>query len=165
MKIRPFVTLRLARENMFFSAGHFMIFSHDAREHAHGHNYQLSVDLRYILPENGVSFDCQWYIERLSELCQPLNRIFLLPTQSPHLTIKETETSYQLSFNGEPINFPRSEVRLLPIPNISMESLVVWLLDQFILNEAAMLTKHEIKEITFNLASQPGISVSTTRLL
>src|SRR4051812_29548707 len=104
MNARPVVTLHLARENMFFSAGHFMIFSREAREHAHGHNYQLSASLRYVLPEDGVSFDCQGYVERLSQLCQPLNRVFLLPTESHYLKISETETSYQLLFNNETIH-------------------------------------------------------------
>ena len=39
------VTIRLAKENMKFSAAHFTIFSASERERLHGHNFRVEVDI------------------------------------------------------------------------------------------------------------------------
>jgi 6-pyruvoyltetrahydropterin/6-carboxytetrahydropterin synthase len=154
------VTLELSRESMCFSAGHFMIFSETEREYIHGHNYQLTAHFTFPLPENGVSFDCQHYINLLNALCNRFNRVFLLPTESKYLTIETTDEYYHVSFVQDKFSLLKKDVVLLPLRNISMEELVHFLLAEFIRDQKDLLTQHAIQQIQFKLFSQPGIGVS-----
>ena len=155
------MTLELSRETMSFSAGHFMIFSEKEREYLHGHNYMLSAAMDFPVSLDGVSFDCQHYIDLLSSLCQKYNRVFLLPTKSKYLHISEDEKHYYATFSDAKIPFLKEDVLLLPISNISMEELVHFLLEEFISMHLPLLLKHQIFSIKFKITSQPGISVAT----
>ena len=51
------VTIRLAKENMKFSAAHFTIFNASERERLHGHNFRVEVDIEARMLGNGMCFD------------------------------------------------------------------------------------------------------------
>ena len=83
------VTIRLAKQNMKISAGHFTIFSATERERLHGHNFTVEVDIEARMLGNGMCFDYGHYKDRVVALCRELNEWVILPTRSPHLRIEE----------------------------------------------------------------------------
>jgi 6-pyruvoyltetrahydropterin/6-carboxytetrahydropterin synthase len=48
------VTLRLAKENMKFSAGHFTIFGPGSRERVHGHDFRVAVRVQARVGDDGL---------------------------------------------------------------------------------------------------------------
>ena len=73
------VTLRLAKENMKFSAGHFTLFGPGERERVHGHDFRVGVRVEARVGGNGLCFDYGLLKRRIVELCRELNEWMLLP--------------------------------------------------------------------------------------
>jgi len=153
-------TVELHKEELKFSAGHFMIFSATHRENMHGHDYQVNVAFDCTVGSNGMSFDCRDYKKRLQKLCQQLDYRFLLPSQSEFLRLEETENSWIAHVCNEILPFLKKDAVVLPICNATLEELSNWFLQQLIADTTALAT-HNIHGITvrvFNGRGESGAS-------
>lgn len=151
------VTIRLAKQAMKFSAGHFTIFSATERERLHGHNFTVEVDLEARMLGNGMCFDYGIYKRRIVALCRELNEWTILPTRSPHLQIEEDGEQVFALFDGTRIPFLRSDVLLLPIENATLEEFAAYFLARLSEDREA-LRAHAIAAIEVRVCSGPGQS-------
>lgn len=158
---RKLTTIELYKEDMKFSSGHFTLLSETERERLHGHNYQVRAQITAILDQNGLTFDYRFYKNKIRQLCRQLNEYFLLPSQSPYLSIEQKKPYYLCHFNGEAIPFLPCDVKLLPIANITVEALSQWFIDQLLLDEATLMA-HQIQTLQIHVSSGPGQSGSST---
>lgn len=158
--MKKYSTLHLSSETMMFSAGHFTVFSATERENYHGHNYTLELRLTVEVGPNGANFDCNHYIQRLSHYCSALNLHFLIPAQSPFLQIKHEEPYCVITFNQEKLLFLPRDIKLLPLNNISLESLSKWFLEQ-LLATPQDLKRHAVVGIEVRISSFPGRAASS----
>ena len=156
------VVIRLAKENMKFSAGHFTIFSASERERLHGHNFRVEADIEARMLGNGMCFDYGIYKARIVALCRELNEWTLLPTRSRHLRIEEDGDHVYAHFDGQRIPFLRADVKLLPIENATLEEFARWFLER-LLEEAGDLRAHGIASIEVRVSSGPGQSAGQRR--
>ena len=151
------VTIRLAKQNMKFSAGHFTIFSATERERLHGHNFTVEVDIEARMLGNGMCFDYGLYKDRVVALCRELNEWVILPTRSRHLRIEEDGDHVYAHFDGQRIPFLRGDVLLLPIENATLEEFAWWFL-QRLAEDRDALRAHAIDAIEVRVLSGPGQS-------
>ena len=151
------VTIRLAKENMKFSAAHFTIFNASERERLHGHNFRVEADIEARMLGNGMCFDYGIYKDRIVALCRELNEWTILPTRSPHLRIEQDGDHVHAHFNGERIPFLRGDVLLLPIENATLEEFAAWFLGR-LGEDHATLREHRIDAIEVRVFSGPGQS-------
>lgn len=151
------VTIRLAKENMKFSAGHFTIFSASERERLHGHNFRVEADIEARMLGNGMCFDYGIYKDRIVALCRELNEWTILPTRSPYLRIEEDGDQVFAHFAGRRIPFLREDVLLLPIENATLEEFAGWFLGRLAEDREA-LRAHRINAIEVRVFSGPGQS-------
>lgn len=152
--------IELHKDGLHFSAGHFTIFSATERENMHGHNYDVNVCLHVTLNDNGMAFDYRIYKNKLTALCQQLDRRFLLPAHSKYLRIEEENDMVYAHFNKERIPFLKRDVTILPVCNITIEELSHWFLQKLIMDEIE-LKRHKIQGIivrVFNGPEQSGAS-------
>jgi 6-pyruvoyltetrahydropterin/6-carboxytetrahydropterin synthase len=154
-------SIEIHKEEFSFSAGHFTIFSAEDREHLHGHNYYVSVAFHFNLQENGLSFDYRYYKKKILLLCNQLDRYFLLPGQSPYLTLEDQGEYWIALFNNKKLPFLKEDVMILPLSNITIEELSHWFL-QKILEDQQSLGDHSIVEITVKVYNGPGQSAGAT---
>lgn len=150
-------SLTIHKNELEFSAGHFTIFSATEREALHGHNYYVAVTFEFEVADSGLSFDYRHYKKKLLALCNQLDRHFLLPGQSPHLSIEDNGDYWQAHFNHQKIPFLKEDVVILPLTNITIEELSRWFL-QHLTNDAAELAKHHISGISVDVYNGPGQS-------
>lgn len=150
-------TVELHAEEHSFSAGHFTIFSATEREDLHGHNYNVTVSMQVELNDNGMAFDYRVYKNKLKQLCQQLDRRFLLPSQSKYLKIEDTGDLWIGHFNQERIPFLKRDVVILPICNITIEELSHWFLEQLTQNSEE-LKRHHVQTITVKVLNGPSQS-------
>lgn len=151
------VTIRLAKEAMKFSAGHFTIFSATERERVHGHNFVVEVDLQARMQGNGMCFDYGIYKAKVIALCRELNEWMLLPMRSPHLRIETEGACVFACFNSERIPFLQRDVKLLDVANVTLEELAAWFL-QRLGEDREALREHAIEDIEVRVSSGPGQS-------
>ncbi|WP_240126472.1 6-pyruvoyl trahydropterin synthase family protein [Thermomonas alba] len=151
------VVIRLAKQNMKFSAGHFTIFSATERERLHGHNFMVEVDIEARMLGNGMCFDYGLYKDRVVALCRELNEWTILPTRSPYLRVEEEGEHVYAHFGGQRIPFLRGDVLLLPIENATLEEFAGWFL-QRLAEDRDALRAHAIVAIEVRVLSGPGQS-------
>ena len=149
--------LEIHKEELSFSAGHFTIFSATEREHLHGHNYNVHAIFHIEIEKNGLSFDYRLYKKKILALCDQLDRRFLLPGQSPYLSVERDGDYVVATFNQQKIPFPKDDVTILPLTNITIEELSRWFLEKLTSGTAELLQYH-IHGITVNVYNGPGQS-------
>ena len=150
-------SLEIHKEECSFSAGHFTIFSATEREQLHGHNYYVSLELKNVIADNGLSFDYRIYKKKILALCDQLDRHFLLPGQSRYLELKEEGDYWLAYFNHKKLPFLKEDVVILPLTNITIEELSHWFL-QKLLEHPGEIESHGIRGITVKVYNGPGQS-------
>jgi 6-pyruvoyltetrahydropterin/6-carboxytetrahydropterin synthase len=156
--VSRFAIVEVHKEELKFSAGHFMLFSATERETMHGHDYQISVAFETLIEKNGMSFDCRYYKQKLLKLCVSLDYHFILPAHSEFLQLQETDDQWLVHFNKKTIPFFKHDAVVLAITNVTLEELSNWFL-QHLLNNAAELLEHKIfgiKVTAFNGRGESG---------
>jgi 6-pyruvoyltetrahydropterin/6-carboxytetrahydropterin synthase len=121
-------TLRLAKRDFKFSVAHFTVFGPDAAEPLHGHNYRVKVDVEgRHLDAAGLVANVGPIKEKVRSLCRQLDERVLLPERSPWVRVIPEGDQLQVAFRERKYRFPKAEVVLLPLGNISMELLARYL--------------------------------------
>lgn len=149
------VAIRLDKEAMKFSAGHFTIFGPGERERLHGHNFKVSVVLHASVGADGLCFDYGIYKHKLIALCRAWNEYFLLPGRSALLRIEESADTVVAVFGDERIPFLRKDVLVLPVTNVTVEELAAHLIER-LTEDADELAGHRIEAIELEVRSGPG---------
>jgi len=130
------VTIRIAKDYLNFSSGHFTIFSDTERERLHGHNFRVQAEvLTTPSAVNGLAFDYGILKTILKALCDHLDERLLLPEQSPFLRIRKETGRIHAHFGEQTMSFPAEDVLLLPLINITVEELSRWFLEQLLTDE------------------------------
>lgn len=129
---RDTVTLALSKEAMKFSAAHFTLFGPGSRERLHGHDYFVSATLRARVGDDGLCFDYAILKRELMALCDDVDEYVLLPGESPLLRVERDGAQLVAVFGEERIPFLASDVRVLPLANITLEELARWFLGRLL---------------------------------
>lgn len=153
--------LEIHQEELTFSAGHFTIFSRTEREQLHGHNYHISVAFNTEIGPEGLSFDYRHYKKMMAALCEELDGRFMLPANSPFLSLAQGDDYLYAHFNQQKIPFLREDIILLPISNTTLEELSHYFLQQLLKNEKD-IKQHAISGITVKIYNGPGQSSAST---
>lgn len=145
-------TLYIDKESHKFSVAHYTIFSATERERLHGHNYSVSAMIAAPMGDNGFAADYNVYKSRLKTLCDELDEYLVLPAHSPHQTIRDGGAVYLVSFNGEAMQFLKSDTLVLPIRNATVEEFSHYLLGRLLELSAGEV----LAEVQLCVASGPG---------
>jgi 6-pyruvoyltetrahydropterin/6-carboxytetrahydropterin synthase len=73
-------TVRVTKDHLVFSAGHFITYSGDHCERIHGHNYRVAVEVDGGLDENGYVVDFIALLEMSRGIVAELDHRMLCPT-------------------------------------------------------------------------------------
>ncbi|MBX3154516.1 MAG: 6-carboxytetrahydropterin synthase [Deltaproteobacteria bacterium] len=116
--------IRIARDQYKFSCAHMTVFPDGTKERLHGHNYTVAValdldriDLEAMIPFAQIK-------AAIGELCAAWKERVMIARDNPHLTlVRDDAEELELTLCGKRYVFPREDVLLLPIDNISVEAL------------------------------------------
>jgi 6-pyruvoyltetrahydropterin/6-carboxytetrahydropterin synthase len=119
-------TVRVTKDHLVFSAGHFITYDGDHCERIHGHNYRVAVEAEDDLDENHYVVDFLALLRMTKAIVDAWDHRMLLPTQSRLITLEdEGPDNIQARYRDRYWSFPRSECVLLPIPNTTTELLAL----------------------------------------
>lgn len=119
--------VRINRPELGFSAAHFTIFGPGQRERLHGHDYRVGFQYAASPDDDGLVIDYRVAKLALRRICEDLNERMLVPGRSPFLVVSESEDYVQCLFSGERFVFPRGDVRVVDVPNVTLESMSQWI--------------------------------------
>jgi 6-pyruvoyltetrahydropterin/6-carboxytetrahydropterin synthase len=153
--------VRLEKESFKFSSTHFTILGPDQAERLHGHNYYVWVELEVakLHPDLGFAFDFNLVKPQVQKLCGILDEYVLLPVRSPYLKVTKNNGQIEVMFHDHKFTFPVTDVRELPIVNVTCEELARYLTAEL----AATLPKNlGIIGLTVSVNETRGQGVSFT---
>lgn len=124
--------VRIAKEEMVFSAVHFITFAGDVCERLHGHNYRLAAEVVGPLDENAYVIDFIALRDQLRAIVATLDHVVLLPTQHPRIRVAAEDREVVATFDDRRWVFPRGDCVLLPVPNTTAEMLARYIGQQLL---------------------------------
>ncbi len=116
----------LEKDNLVFSAAHFITFNGNVCEQLHGHNYRVKCKVFGPLDENGYVIDFIALRDNLMAVIATLNHRMLLPTKHPTISVvvdQPNEGEVLVKFEQKRWVFPTEDCVLLPIANTTAELL------------------------------------------
>lgn len=115
--------VRVEKDYLVFSAGHFITYDGDTCERLHGHNYRVAAEVHGPLDENQYVVDFIALRDALKGIVDELDHHMLLPTEHPMIKVAADDQSVVVTFQERRWQFPRCDCILLPVPNTTSELL------------------------------------------
>jgi 6-pyruvoyltetrahydropterin/6-carboxytetrahydropterin synthase len=117
----------LQKEQLVFSAAHFITFAGDICECLHGHNYGVKAEVCGPLDENQYVIDFIAFRDTLADIVRRLDHHVILPTQHPLIQISVGDREVVTTFRDKRWIFPLEDCMLLPIVNTTAEKIAWWI--------------------------------------
>ena len=142
-------TVQLSKESFKFSAAHFTVFDQTRSERLHGHNYYVSVraSFKTLDAKTAMTVDFAELKKDIQTECDTLDEYVLLPSESVFLDIQQDGKSITAKLAEKTYVLPKSDVRLLPLSNITCEGL-------------SQLLSERLKQLWAKMPSLQGIEVT-----
>jgi 6-pyruvoyltetrahydropterin/6-carboxytetrahydropterin synthase len=115
--------VRIEKDDMVFSSGHFITYDGGTCERLHGHNYRVRAEAHGPLDENHYVIDFIAFRDSLKEIIAELDHHMLLPTGHPLIRVVADEQEVTVTFEDRRWVFPRCDCVLLPVGNTTTELL------------------------------------------
>ncbi len=119
--------VRVEKDSLVFSAGHFVTLADGTCERLHGHNYRVAAEVHGPLDDNHCVVDFVALIESLRAILAELDHRMLLPTEHPRIRVTVDEKEVTAGFEDRRWVFPRGDCVLLPVANTTAELLAGYL--------------------------------------
>jgi 6-pyruvoyltetrahydropterin/6-carboxytetrahydropterin synthase len=119
----PQFHVRIANDDLVFSAGHFITLGGGQCERLHGHSYRVAAEVYGPLDENQYVVDFLLLRDALKAIVAELDHRMLLPTQHPRIRVAVRGEQIEVSFEDRRWVFPKDDCLLLPLANTTTELL------------------------------------------
>ena len=115
--------VRLSKDYLVFSAGHFITYGRDVCERLHGHNYRVTAEVHGPLDENHYVVDFIALRDTPGAIVDELDHHMLLPTRHPLIRVEANDREVEVTFQDRRWVFPRPDCVLLDLPKTTSELL------------------------------------------
>ncbi len=119
--------VRVTKDQLVFSAAHFITLNQNVCEHLHGHNWRTTVELTGRLDENYYVFDFIALRNSLQDIVNKLDHRMLLPTKHSAIQVNPNDQEIEVTFQERRWVFPCEDCVLLPIENTTAERIAHWI--------------------------------------
>ena len=115
--------VRVTKDHLVFSAGHFITVAGTICERLHGHNYRVTAEVFGPLDENEYVVDFIALRDTLREIVLELDHRMLLPTRHPQIRVTADDREVTAVFEDRRWVFPRGDCLLLDVVQTTAELL------------------------------------------
>lgn len=151
----PDYSVRIAGDNLIYSAAHFIVLPNGICEPLHGHNYRAAVELSGPLDKTDCVIDFLALLQIMKSILADLDHAVLLPTRHPTIRVSAGEDEVEVRFDARRWVFPRAECRLLAIVSTTVE-LTANYLAQRLLESLAERGFARPQRVRIELEESPG---------
>lgn len=120
-------SVRIAGDNLIYSAAHFIVLPGGICEPLHGHNYRVAVELSGPLDATDCVIDFLALLQVMKSILAELDHAVLLPTRHPAIRVSAGADEVEVRFGGRRWVFPLPECRLLPVVSTTVELMADYL--------------------------------------
>jgi 6-pyruvoyltetrahydropterin/6-carboxytetrahydropterin synthase len=128
----PDYSVRIAGDNLIYSAAHFIMLPGGICEPLHGHNYRVAVELKGPLDELDCVIDFAGLLQIMKSILAELDHVVLLPTRHSAILVSAGEDEVEVRFGPRRWVFPRAECRLLPLVSTTVEQMANYLAERLL---------------------------------
>ncbi len=129
--------VRVTKDYLVFSSGHFITYAGGLCEPVHGHNYRVAVEVEGDLDGNAYVFDFITLKDLTLEIVAELDHRMLLPTGSDLIRIEDDGPNWRARYKERWWSFPKDECALLPVPNTTAELVANYIATRLLADIAA----------------------------
>src|SRR3954467_8839828 len=115
--------VRVTKDTLVFSCGHFITYDGHQCERLHGHNYRAAVEVEGPLDDNHYVFDFIALKQRTRAITDELDHRMMVATRNPLIAVEEGPRGVHVRYRDREWLFPRDDCVLLPIENTTTELL------------------------------------------
>ncbi|WP_165063880.1 6-pyruvoyl trahydropterin synthase family protein [Paludisphaera rhizosphaerae] len=115
--------VRVTKDYLVFSSGHFITFDGDTCERIHGHNYRVAVEVDGPLDVNAYVVDFIALRDMTRAIVDELDHRMLLPADSPLIRVAVEGSNTVARYRDRFWSFPTEECVVLPLVNTTSELL------------------------------------------
>ena len=151
--------VRVTKDHLVFSSGHFISYEGDKCERLHGHNYRTAVEIEGDLDENCYVFDFIALKHRTRAITDELDHRMLLPTRNSLIAVEAGPKSVRVRYRDREWLFPKDDCVLLPIENTTTELLARYV-GQRLLEE--LRRQHQYEPRVLRVEVEENIGQSAT---
>lgn len=120
-------TVSLEKEQLIFSAAHFITFGDNICERLHGHNYRVACEVSGALNHQAYVIDFIALRDSLQQVVAELDHHVLLPLQHPTIRVTQLDGEVEARFENRRWLFPAEDCCLLPVDNTTAERLAEYI--------------------------------------
>ena len=140
--------VRVTKDDLVFSAGHFITWGGGQCERLHGHNYRVAVEVEDDLGVDRYVFDFIALLDLTRALIAELDHRMLLPARSALIAVEADGPNWSVRFADRRWSFPRDECVVLPLANTTAELLADYLAGRLLLDfEARQLGRPHVLRV------------------
>jgi 6-pyruvoyltetrahydropterin/6-carboxytetrahydropterin synthase len=152
-------TVRISKDYLVFSAGHFITYNGGECERLHGHNYRVAVEVDGPLDDNHYVFDFIALKNRTRAITDELDHRMLLPAENPHILVAADEKRVSVHYKERDWMFPRGECVVLPIANTTAELLARWIGQRLL---EVLRREHKFEPVAMRVEVEESFGQSAT---
>jgi len=115
--------VRVASDELVFSAGHFITVPGGLCERLHGHTYRVAAEIWGPLDESGCVVDFRALRDALKSVLAELDHRVLLPAEHPAIQVSSRAGEVEVRWADHRWLFPQDDCLLLPLANTTTELL------------------------------------------
>ncbi|MBK9035428.1 MAG: 6-carboxytetrahydropterin synthase [Myxococcales bacterium] len=147
----------VAREQYKFSCAHMTVFPDGTKERLHGHNYQLGAVLELADVAFAQMIPFAAIKDALATICKEFRERVLLADANPfYEQVRADDDELEVRVCGRRYVFPREDVLLLPIDNVSAEALAAYLADRLVAALGPSLPPGVVHAVEVSVHESPG---------
>ena len=124
--------VRISKDDLTFSAGHFITLGGGQCERLHGHNYRVAAELAGPLDENCYVVDFGAVSDALKSIVGRLDHRMLLPAEHSSIEVRAGERQVEVTFGERDWVFPCQDYVLLPLENTTAELLAKYIAESLL---------------------------------
>ena len=124
--------VRVTKDYLVFSSGHFITFDGDNCERVHGHNYRTAVEVEGDLDGNHYVVDFIALRDMTRAITDELDHRMLLPAESSYIRLEDEGPNIVARYRDRYWSFPRDECVVLPIANTTTELLAQYIAERLL---------------------------------
>ncbi len=157
--MRESFSIRVYKQYFNFGSAHFLIFGDGTREELHGHNYKVEVRVWGDTIAGDLVLDFIQFKPVVKAICDELDHVTLLPRDNPHLDIVVADDRVEARHDdGSFFCFPLRDVRIIPIPNTSVEMLARHVAHTLVERLPASIPQAAVQALEVEVEESPGQS-------
>jgi 6-pyruvoyltetrahydropterin/6-carboxytetrahydropterin synthase len=150
----PDFHIRVAGDDLAFSAGHFITLENGDCERLHGHTYRVAAEVFGPLDACQCVVDFLAVRSAMKDILAELDHRVLLPAQHPAIRLSLQAAEVEAMFADRRWVFPKDDCLLLPVANTTTEALARYIGER--LTAALGLHGDSINRVQIELSEGTG---------